>query len=119
MRSLSMHRPRTVAVLLLLWLSPMVKAADRADILIADFEGATYGDWKTTGDAFGKGPARGTLPGQMPVTGYLGRGLANSFHGGDRSTGTLTSPPFQVERRYLNFLVGGGQYPGKTCVNLL
>ena len=44
-------------------------AADRADIVVADFEGADYGAWKTTGDAFGKGPARGTLPNQMPVSG--------------------------------------------------
>lgn len=36
---------------------------DTTDLLIADFEGDTYGDWVVTGDAFGKGPARGTLPG--------------------------------------------------------
>jgi hypothetical protein len=45
-------------------------AAGRPDILIADFEGETYGaGWKTTGTAFGRGPAKGTLPNQMPVTG--------------------------------------------------
>ena len=94
--------------------------AERADILVADFEGDTYAEgWKTTGTAFGKGPAKGTLPGQMPVTGYLGKGLVNSYLGGDGSTGTLTSSAFKIERKYLNFLVGGGKYPGKTCVNLL
>jgi hypothetical protein len=31
------------------------------DILIADFEGRDYGAWKTTGEAFGAGPAQGTL----------------------------------------------------------
>src|SRR5262249_29651316 len=50
---------------------------------------------------------------------FRGRGLVNSFYGGDKSTGTLTSPPFTVGRRYLNFLVGGGKHPGKTCINLL
>src|SRR4051794_35078769 len=66
--------------------------SDRPDVLVADFEGVTYGEgWKTTGTAFGKGPAKGTLPGQMPVTGYLGKGLVNSFFNGDASTGTLTS----------------------------
>ncbi len=93
--------------------------AERPDILVADFEGDTYGDWKTTGTAFGKGPARGTLPNQMPVSGYEGKGYASSYHGGDASTGTLTSPPIRLQRRYLNFLIGGGKYPGKTCVNLL
>ena len=49
------------------------------DILIADFEGKDYGDWKTTGEAFGPGPAKGTLPGQMPVTGHKGKGLVYFF----------------------------------------
>src|SRR5262249_39736690 len=118
-RSLLMYLPNVWAALLLLSLPVVAAADDRPDVLIADFEGDTYGDWKATGEAFGKGPARGTLPGQMPVTGYLGKGLVNSFNGGDTSTGTLTSPSFKVERRYINFLIGGGKYPGKTCINLL
>jgi hypothetical protein len=32
----------------------------------------------------------------------------NSFHGGDASTGTLTSPPFTVTHRFLNFQLAGG-----------
>src|SRR5438067_11505786 len=105
----------------LLWLlTPLLAAAaGREDILIADFEGDDYGNWKTTGEAFGPGPARGTLPNQMPVTGFKGKGLVNSFHGGDKSTGTLTSPAFKVERKYINFLIGGGKHPGQTCINLL
>jgi fructan beta-fructosidase len=114
-----MPLPRCCASVILLALPALAPAADRKDLLIADFEGETYGDWKATGTAFGNGPARGTLPGQMPVSGYLGKGLVNSFNGGDKSTGTLTAPPFMVERKYINFLVGGGKFPGKTCVNLL
>jgi len=95
----------------------VVRAQD--DILIADFEGRDYGDWKATGTAFGPGPAQGALPNQMPVTGYLGHGLVNSFYGGDAATGTLTSPEFKIERRYINFLIGGGMHPGETCINLL
>jgi fructan beta-fructosidase len=106
--------------ILLLAVSPLrLEANERADILVADFEGDDYGAWKATGEAFGKGPARGTLPQQMAVTGYRGKGLVNSFHGGDRATGTLTSPEFPLERRYLNFLIGGGKHPGETCLNLL
>jgi fructan beta-fructosidase len=103
----------------LLHFLPLLLAADRPDLLLADFEGKDYGAWKTTGTAFGDGPARGTLPNQMPVTGFLGKGLVNSFNGGDGSTGTLTSPPFKVERKFINFLVGGGQHAGETCINLL
>ncbi|MCB9892143.1 MAG: glycoside hydrolase family 32 protein [Planctomycetes bacterium] len=88
------------------------------DVLIADFEQEDYGAWTATGEAFGKGPARGTLSGQMHVEGYLGDRLVNSFLGGDGPTGTLTSPAFRVARDYLTFLVGGGGYAGETCMNL-
>lgn len=87
--------------------------------LLAGFEGDSYGDWEASGEAFGDGPARGTLPGQMEVTGYRGQGLVNSFRGGDDTIGTLTSPPFTIERDHINFLIGGGGYSGETCVNLL
>ena len=89
------------------------------DILVADFEGADYGAWQSTGEAFGKAPARGVLPGQMAVDGFAGEGLVNSFTGGDKSTGTLTSPPFEVKRRFISFLIGGGGYSNETCMNLL
>jgi fructan beta-fructosidase len=89
------------------------------DILIADFEGPDYGAWKAEGTAFGSGPAAGTLPGQMTVDGFEGKRLVNSFQGGDGSTGKLTSPEFKIERPRIQFLIGGGKYPGKTCMNLL
>lgn len=95
-----------------------VSAIEKNDRLIADFEGETYGDWKTTGDAFGSGPAHGTLPGQMQVDGYDGNGLVNSFHNGDGATGTLISPPFKIERKFIAFLIGGGKDAAKTCMNL-
>jgi fructan beta-fructosidase len=94
-----------------------LRAAD--DILIADFEGTDYGDWKVTGEAFGPGPARGTLPGQMTVDGFKGVGLVNSFYKGDASTGTLTSAEFKIQRKFISFLIGGGQDREKTCMNLL
>ena len=94
-------------------------AVAQEDILIADFEGKDYGNWKVVGEAFGPGPARGTLEDQMKVTGFEGKGLVNSFYKGDNTTGTLTSPLFEIERKYINFLIGGGKYPGQTCMNLL
>lgn len=97
------------------WMS-VSPAAD--DILMADFEGKDYCAWAATGEAFGPGPTRGALPRQMKVEGFEGKGLANSFAGGDGATGMLTSPPFKVERRYLRFLIGGGGHVGETCMNL-
>jgi sucrose-6-phosphate hydrolase SacC (GH32 family) len=99
--------------------STLLAKAGATDIVIADFEGDTYGDWKTSGEAFGSGPAHGALPGQMAVSGFDGKGLVNSFLRGDDTTGSLTSPAFKIERRYIRFLIGGGNYPGETCINLL
>ncbi|MBN1418184.1 MAG: GH32 C-terminal domain-containing protein [Planctomycetes bacterium] len=91
----------------------------RDDILIADFEGETYGEWKATGEAFGPGPARGTLPNQMEVSGFLGEGLVNSYFKGDDTTGTLASPSFRIQRKYINFLIGGGMHPKEACIDLI
>ena len=90
-----------------------------ADLIVADFEGDSYGEWVVTGEAFGPGPAKGTLPGQMNVEGFEGQRLVNSFFKGDTSTGTLTSPEFAIQRKFVCFLIGGGQHEGKTCINLL
>lgn len=109
--------PVRLSIVLSLLLCGSAFAAD--DIIVADFEGMIYGDWTTEGTAFGAGPAAGTLPGQMQVSGFAGHGLVNSFHGGDKATGKLTSPPFELERHYLTFLIGGGGWEGKTCMNLL
>lgn len=86
---------------------------------MADFEGETYGEWQVTGEAFGRGPARGALPGQMHVDGFNGKGLVNSFVNGDDSVGTLTSPEFTIERTFLRFLIGGGGWPEKAGVHLV
>ena len=97
----------------------LAQTPKRPDIVVADFEGQTYGDWQVEGEAFGKGPARGALPSQMKVEGFAGKGLVNSFHGGDKSTGKLTSPAFTIERRFITFLIGGGGWAKETCMNLL
>lgn len=94
--------------------------ADRPDdIVIADFESDTYAPWVATGEAFGPGPARGTLPNQMHVEGYQGSRLVNTYFQGDESVGTLTSPEFKVERPYISFLIGGGKDLENTCIQLL
>jgi fructan beta-fructosidase len=92
-------------------------AAD--DIVIANFESETYGSWKVTGDAFGPGPAKGTLPGQMHVDGFNGERLVNSFFNGDGTTGSLESPPILVKRKYIKFLIGGGQNEQQLAIQLL
>jgi len=101
--------------------APPLTAAEQArpKIVLADFEGPDYGDWKAEGEAFGKKPAAGTIGIQQKVSGFLGKGLVNTFIDGDRPHGKLTSPPFEVSRKFINFLIGGGNHQGQTCMNLL
>ena len=89
----------------------------RENILLADFEGEDYGDWKTTGTAFGTKP----VGGRSPTAGtFQGKGLVDTYiPAQDGPQGTLTSPEFVIERPFLNFLVAGGAHEGKTCMNLL
>jgi len=98
--------------------------AQAQDILLSDFEQSNYawlpgGSWTTTGTCFGSGPAQGTLTTQNSVTGYFGKGLVNTFLGGDDSQGTLTSPSFTITRKYIRFLIGAGNWRPQTSINLL
>ena len=95
-------------------------AAD--DIVIADFEegqGVPRG-WKHEGTAFSS-PIRKGRHGRVKVIGFRGESLLSSlsWEGDDGGTGRALSPEFVIERKYIRFLVSGGDYPGRTCVNLL
>ncbi len=45
--------------------------------------------------------------------------MASSEIEGDRPIGTLTSPEFKIARKYISFLIGGGDYEHHTCLNLI
>lgn len=99
--------------------STIAKVAPRPAVLVAGFEEDTYGDWEAEGEAMGTGPAKGAMGGDQRLTGFQGTGLANTYRNGDGTTGRLVSPEFTIERRFLNFLIGGGDHPGATCINLI
>ncbi len=84
-----------------------------------DFEKGSYEGWSVEGTAFGSAPHTGTTPGQQPVSGFWGKGLANTFLPNDEPHGTLTSRAFTISKRYIGFLIGGGAHAGETCINLL
>lgn len=103
----------------------------RPDVLVEDWEGG-YGSWTVTSEAFGTRPVRvDEVPAYMLRFGDLhvrGTRFVTSHNflaaGGnaavaDSYTGTLTSVPVPVSRRYLGALVGGGNLPGRTCLNVL
>lgn len=63
--------------------------ADRPEILIDDFERPEYPSCKAKAEALAQGPAEDTLPNQMPLSGYQGRGVVNCYFGGDGAFGLL------------------------------
>ncbi len=101
-------------------------AAASEDIVIADFE-KSYDGWRVEGEAFGSAPcllARPPWPG--PYSGHIGSGWANGFHApavapdgrdaalmgstfqaGKASVGSLVSPVFEIQKPFINFLIGG------------
>ena len=87
-------------------------------IAFEDFENG-YGNWSIEGDAFGKTPAKGAFGDNQILEGFLGESLVNTGIHSDAPTGRATSPAFAIEKPFLHFLVAGGNYPGKTGVNLL
>jgi len=91
----------------------------RPSVVFEDFEGGDYDVWTVEGKAFGTAPASGTLANQQPVSDFEGKGLVNSYLGGDVPKGKMTSRPFTINRRFINLKVGGGGHPDKTCVSLV
>ena len=86
--------------------------------VFAGFDGGTYEGWAVANEPGNQrngpwtdAPAVGTLPGQNPVSGYIGAGLVNGFTDGDWPVGSIESPTFTVEQPYVNLLVGGGNHP--------
>ena len=88
-------------------------------ILIEDFESNDYSNWSNEGTAFGQSPVNGTLPTQYYISGYLGNKIANSYGNQNLSKGKLISSSFIIQKKYINFLLSGGNYPSGTYIKLL
>ena len=89
------------------------------DLRIPGFTGTNYGDWKTTGLAFRLGPASGDVLARLGIENSRDNRVISSEMEGDGPTGTLTSPAFKIARKYISFLISGGDYERDTCLNLL
>jgi sucrose-6-phosphate hydrolase SacC (GH32 family) len=90
-----------------------------ADLPIGGLGRGDHGDWTATGTAFQKGPASGDLLARLEIENAGGDVVLSSELEGDGPTGTLTSPMFKIERPYIAFRIGGGNFEIDTCINLL
>ncbi|MDP7250417.1 MAG: PSD1 and planctomycete cytochrome C domain-containing protein [Planctomycetota bacterium] len=92
------------------------------------FESGDYHGWTAEGKAFGDRPVTkettGTYQGKINA---IGKFYVNSHNQrsrdkvvhSDRETGKLTSKKFRIDHNFITFMVGGGGYRNKTCINLL
>ncbi len=81
-----------------------------------DFEQTSYAPWTVVGQAFGDGPVRQQA---RKPHGARGEGFASSLRPSEALRGRLISPPFTVDKKYINYYIAGGNYPNETCVNVL
>ena len=99
----------------------------------SDFEKGDLTNWTAKGDAFGLQPTKGDNPkfrkkGPANFQGKFWIGTFEKYDGktgkpglvrGDKPTGTLTSIPFTLKKRYITFRVGGGANAARVGVKLL
>ena len=100
----------------------------------SDFEAGTLANWTASGTAFttrqptfgDNTAARGNVP--CGLQGNFWVGTYENYDGvagapgntrGDGPVGTLTSQAFTIQKRYITFLMGGGNHPGITGVKLV
>ena len=102
-------------------------APPKPDVVFEDWSKPTYQGWTVEGSAFGSGPIdKSAIPAyQGDVGGDTARvvnshaSAAGDINTRDNATGKLTSRTFAIERNFVRFWIGGGNYAGKTCLNLL
>lgn len=73
------------------------------DLVIADFETPTLPGWTAEGNAF----TRAAVRDRERARGAQGEGYLFSGQAGPQAQGSIVSPEFKIERKFLNFLITG------------
>lgn len=88
-------------------------------ILIADFENTVTNNWTAIGEAFGRDPVNGITPNPQVISGYLGQKILTSYSNQSTQTGKIISTEFTIQKKYISFLISGGNYPTGTYIKLV
>lgn len=92
--------------------------AQQPDLVLGAFEGKDMDGWQRSGDAFHTAPFQPGTSGRF--SGFEGKGVTWSGRGGFETKGALLSPEFEIQRRFINFLVMGERnLPATVGVELL
>ena len=101
-----------------IWLPRMSPKPPAGAHALFDFEQVGWTGWTKSGPAWGDGPSPEALSGQPMVTGTTGARFATSMHGGDSSTGHVTSAPFAISGPRITMALGGDTDAAKLRVEL-
>lgn len=89
-------------------------------VIYEDFESGNFNKWKISGTALKSPQNRVNSHFPMSVNGYNGSYFACSFtEDQDIPTGKLESEYFTIGHDFISVLVGGGNHPDHTCINLI
>lgn len=114
-----------ILLLPILFLFFHVFSADsKKKVVFQDFENG-YGKWVAEGSAFklGSFPVDKFLSNNR-ISGYQGKYIVNTYNSRveienpDQHTGTLTSPEFIIKKKFITFLIAGGNHPNKVGIKL-
>jgi CubicO group peptidase (beta-lactamase class C family) len=103
---------------LLLGATAAQQTATKSEVF-ADFESGTYEGWTLNGNCWTKEPHTAeTVPG---ITGFQGKRFLCTLHPklGTNAAGKAVSREFTIAKPLITFLIGGGNYPGQACLNLV
>ncbi len=110
--------PALIRLFLTLGCCSALASAQQSDLVHGAFEGKDLDGWQRTGDAFHAAPFQPGAGGRF--SGFDGKGVAWSGRGGFESAGVLLSPEFEIQRKFINFLVTGERnLPATVGVELL
>lgn len=91
----------------------------RADIAGPKVGVGQWAEWSATGAAFVHGPTPASEFGRLEIAGARSETIISSENNGDREEGRLLSKLFKIERDYISFVIGGGDYERHCCFNLI
>jgi len=93
------------------------------ETVLFDFDGGNYDGWTLTGDCWDKQPATARTfvdrQGNPLVSGIVGTGYLTTLFKSAATTGKAVSRDFTIDKPFLTFRIGGGNYPKEACLNLV
>jgi len=94
----------------------LLLSCSQDDIIITEFEGSNYDNWKVEGEAFDSLPYHVEKAINREIKDGFSGGFVNSNVKGKQKEGRLVSPEFNIQKKYLNFLItGSAHYNAEDC----